>query len=101
MPHPFSDKALNKGTRNFKAQFDALPNDVKRQAVEKYRLFLSSPQNVDFRRLLQFNSGIYYRAKISQGRAGYRAVARLDGGTLIWFFIGPHDAYDKLLKILR
>ena len=31
---------------------------------------------------------------------GYRAVAVREEGTVIWFWIGTHADYDKLLKQL-
>lgn len=29
---------------------------------------------------------------------GYRALARCRGNTLFWFWIGPHDEYERILK---
>jgi hypothetical protein len=31
---------------------------------------------------------------------GYRAVGVVDGDTVIWFWIGSHADYDKLLEYL-
>jgi len=29
---------------------------------------------------------------------GYRAVGKLDGDQIIWFWIGSHGDYDRLLR---
>ena len=31
---------------------------------------------------------------------GYRALAVRDGDTVIWFWIGAHDEYERLLRTL-
>jgi hypothetical protein len=31
---------------------------------------------------------------------GYRAVGALDGGTVVWFWVGSHADYDRLLEQL-
>jgi hypothetical protein len=31
---------------------------------------------------------------------GYRAVGVREGGTIIWFWIGPHAEYERLLSRL-
>jgi hypothetical protein len=35
-----------------------------------------------------------YSVRISRG---YRALGRLDGSDMVWFWIGPHDEYDRLI----
>lgn len=29
---------------------------------------------------------------------GYRALGQMDGEDIVWFWIGPHTEYDKLLR---
>ncbi|WP_442938626.1 ParE family toxin-like protein [Nostoc sp.] len=38
-----------------------------------------------------------YSARISKN---YRAVGQLDGDTVIWFWLGSHPEYNKLLSQL-
>ncbi|MFY7787347.1 MAG: hypothetical protein ACOVQA_05680 [Thermoflexibacteraceae bacterium] len=41
--------------------------------------------------------GSIYSARITDS---YRAVGVLDNGEIVWFFIGTHTEYDKLLSQL-
>ncbi|WP_449363080.1 ParE family toxin-like protein [Trichothermofontia sichuanensis] len=38
-----------------------------------------------------------YSARISKS---YRAIGQLDGDTVIWFWVGSHAEYDRLLEQL-
>jgi hypothetical protein len=50
---------------------------------------------------LQFK-GVHTRRPIYSARIGlhYRALATIEGDTAIWFWIGPHAEYDRVLKRL-
>ncbi|HKB70715.1 MAG TPA: hypothetical protein VKH46_07715 [Thermoanaerobaculia bacterium] len=37
---------------------------------------------------------LIYSARIS---GGYRAAGTVDGGEIVWFWIGPHAEYEKML----
>ena len=39
--------------------------------------------------------GTHWSARITED---YRAVGAMDGDTVIWYFIGTHAEYDRLLK---
>jgi hypothetical protein len=67
-------------TRRFRELFARLPAHVQLQAREAYRLFVDDP--------------VTFSARVG---IGYRAVAALDGNTWVWFWIGSHADYDKLL----
>lgn len=36
-----------------------------------------------------------YSARID---LNHRALGILDGDTIVWFWIGPHDEYERLLR---
>lgn len=75
-----------------------LPEHVQKQARESYRLFASNPRHpsLQFKRVSQRRP--VYSARIS---GDYRAVGVRDGGDIVWFWIGPHHEYDRLLKGLQ
>lgn len=75
-----------------------LPPAVRRQARKAYRLFVRDAQHPS----LQFKP-IHPREPIYSVRVSlnYRAVATKEGDDVIWFWIGRHEAYDKLIKAMR
>ncbi len=75
----------------------ALPAQVRRQADAAYVLFRRDAAHPGLRfRQVHFPPPIY-SARVG---IGYRAVGMLEGGTVVWFWIGSHAAYDQLLKLL-
>ena len=81
--------------KSFWDAYRLLPRRVQRQARESYRLFAANPSHpsLDFKRVSRRRP--VYSARVS---ADYRALGVLDGGDLVWFWIGPHHEYDRLLK---
>jgi hypothetical protein len=81
-------------TPQFRALFSRLPTRVQQQAREAYRLFRENPHHpgLHFKKVLDDPPTFSARVGIS-----YRAVAALDGDVLLWFWIGSHADYDKLL----
>jgi hypothetical protein len=82
-------------TDDFWAMFEKLPLHIQELAREKYNLWKENPQHPS----LQFKKirGSIYSARTNDS---YRAVGILDEGDMIWFFIGTHTEYDKLLSQL-
>jgi mRNA-degrading endonuclease RelE of RelBE toxin-antitoxin system len=87
----------SKTTRHFRQMLAKLPSDVRRQAREAYRLFRQNPNHPSLRFKKVHNSEPIYSARIN---IDYRAVGVLDGNEIVWFWIGPHGEYDKLLDRL-
>ena len=72
--------------------YDALPEDIQEQADKQYALFEANPNHPS----LHFKPiGAYWSVRVSRG---YRALARRRGNDLFWFWIGPHDQYERILK---
>ena len=88
----------SKRTKQFRRQLDALPADVQRAAEEAYQLFQENPWNpVLHLGQVHGKRGLYWSARV-QGLK-YRALAIRQGpDTWLWFWIGPHAEYDKLLQ---
>jgi hypothetical protein len=84
-------------TRRFRQLFAALPAQVRRQAREAYQLFRRDPAHPGLH-VKQVNPDPpTYSARVG---IGYRAVGVLDGGTIVWFWIGSHADYDRLLALM-
>lgn len=84
-------------TERFRQLFAALPANVQRQAREAYRLFRQNPGHPGLRFKQVHADPPTYSARVG---IGYRAVGVLDEDTVVWFWIGSHADYDKLLKQL-
>ena len=69
-----------------------LPPGIQRLARKNYRLWTSNPKN----RSLRFKKvGEIWSARVGDD---YRALAQLRGGTFYWFWIGPHDEYERIIR---
>jgi len=72
--------------------YDVLPEAIQQQADKQFDLFEANPNHPS----LQFKpAGEYWAVRVSRG---YRALARRRGDDLFWFWIGPHDEYERILK---
>ena len=81
-------------TRRFREMFAALPGHVQRQAREAYRLFRDDPFHPGLHFKKVHADPLLYSARVG---ISYRAVCVREGDTIVWFWIGSHAAYDRLL----
>ncbi len=74
-----------------------LPAAIRRQARDAYRLFRQDPhhRSLHFKKLPPHDD--LWSIRIS---SNYRAIGRYRGDVILWFFIGSHADYDKLLARL-
>ena len=81
--------------RSFRDRYRHLPVQVQRQARESYRLFEANPRHpsLDFKRVSQRRPVYSVRVNLD-----YRALGVLDEGDIVWFWIGLHHEYDRLLR---
>ena len=80
--------------KSFWQAYRRLPDHVRRQANESYRFFVSDPghPSLDFKRVSRRRPVYSVRVSID-----YRALGVLDQGDIVWFWIGAHHEYDRLL----
>ncbi len=79
-------------TSDFWRLYRDLPLEVRQQARKAYRLWSENPGHPS----LRFErKGDYWSVRINRG---HRALGREYGGTLYWFWIGPHDEYERLIN---
>jgi len=84
-------------TRRFRALLASLPTQVRAQARDTYKLFRQNPLHPGLHFKQVHPDPPVYSARVG---LGYRAVGALNGDTVIWYWIGSHADYDKLLKQL-
>lgn len=76
----------------FRAAYDALPSAVQGQADKSFGLLKQNPSHPS---LHLKKVGRYWSARAA---IGYRALAvEIDDG-LLWFWIGSHADYDRLIR---
>ena len=82
-------------TGKFRKSFEKLPAEIQEQARRAYRLFIENPHHPS----LRFKS-IHSTRPIFSIRVGlnYRAIGIQDGNDIIWFWIGSHADYDRLIR---
>jgi len=78
-------------TRSFWAAYERLPAATRRLADKQIRLWRENPRHpsLRFRRV-----GRYWSARVSQE---VRVLGVLDGDVVVWFWIGSHDEYERLV----
>ena len=81
---------IGKTHRRFWRAFEKLPNSIQALAREKYNLWKSNP----FHPSLGFEER---RNNVCVVRIGnsYRAVGLREAETVVWFWIGTHEEYNK------
>jgi len=85
-------------SRKFRELFAALPPHVQQQAREAYALFQQNPSHPGLRfKPVDPGPPPVYSIRVG---LGYRALGTVDGDTVVWFWIGSHADYDRLLKQL-
>lgn len=82
-------------TARFRKHYENLPKNIREQAREAYKLFQQNPNHPSLRFKRVQSSKAIYSARISRD---YRALGLLDNETIVWFWIGTHSDYDKLLS---
>jgi hypothetical protein len=82
-------------TRRFRTLYAALPGPVRLRARQAYLTFKRHPAHPGLRfKCVDEAEGI------CSARVGihYRVLGRKDGDDIIWFWIGPHSVYERILK---
>jgi hypothetical protein len=81
-------------TESFRKALAGLPATVQEQARAAYRQFVRDPFHPGLRFKSVHPSEPIYSARIGRG---YRALGIMDGGTVVWYWIGSHAEYDRLI----
>lgn len=80
----------------FEASFEKLPERIKKVARKNYKIWKNNPKHpgLEFKR-------IHTKLSIYSIRVGYgwRAMGSVKKNIIVWFWIGSHSDYDKLIKL--
>jgi hypothetical protein len=84
-------------TKRFRKVYQDLPSEVRQQARQAYKLFIKNPNHPS----LHFKQ-VHAIKPIFSVRIGinYRALGVRESEFIVWFWIGSHSDYDKLISRL-
>lgn len=71
--------------------YNALPEAIRKQADQAFEYLKRAPH---YSSLRFKKAGRFWSARVT---ASYRALAVESNGDLVWFWIGTHDEYDKII----
>ncbi len=85
-------------TERFRKSLAALPDHIQQRARQAYKSFLRNQNHPGLQFKQVHSTRPIYSVRIS---LDYRALGVLDGDEMIWFWIGSHADYDRLLVGMR
>lgn len=85
----------SRATRQFWKLYASLSPDIQQRARRAYQLWQSNPRHpsVQFKKV--DDQEPIYSARVTDD---YRVLGLLEQGTMIWFWIGKHEEYERMLK---
>jgi hypothetical protein len=84
-------------TERFRKLYAAASPRQQAQIKASYKLWRENPGHPSIRFKKVHDTEPIYSARVG---LDWRALGVLDGGTVVWFWVGAHDEYDALLKRL-
>ncbi len=82
-------------TRDFRNCFARLPERIQRLARENYNLWKQNPHHASlaFKRVGRKHPAYSIRVGL-----GWRALGFPEDNNVVWFWIGSHAEYERLIK---
>jgi hypothetical protein len=82
----------HRANKSFWKLYEALSPELQQQARKQFRLLRNNPQHPS----LRFKPvGQLWSARVNDD---YRALAIKRTDAYVWFWIGPHDEYERILS---
>jgi hypothetical protein len=88
----------SKRTRQFRELYAVLPLVTRQQAYKAYLQFTDDPNHVGLNFKSLGGDPTWYSVRIG---ISYRALCKIEADAYVWFWIGSHAEYDKVLKQRR
>lgn len=85
----------SQATPKFWKLYARLPQRLQQRTRQAYQLWQVNPGHPSLRFKRVDDEEPIYSARIGED---YRVLGLLEGDTIIWFWIGAHDEYERLLK---
>jgi hypothetical protein len=87
----------SRATPRFWKAFRELPSEIQDAARKAYRLFQESSRHPSLQFKKVHDQEPLYSVRVT---LGYRALGLVQGDEIVWFWIGSHADYDRLLSSL-
>lgn len=88
---------ISRTSSRFWDAYADLPEEVKRRARKAYQLFEENPRHPGLRFKKVHTDAPIYSVRITRD---YRALGVRDEQAIVWFWIGSHAGYERLLTQL-
>lgn len=88
----------SKTSERFWKCYAELPVAIRKQAKEAYKQFQEDPYYPSLHFKQVHSTRPVFSVRITKD---YRAVGIIQGADIIWFWVGTHSEYNKILKQLR
>ena len=88
---------ISKTTARFRTALAALSPEIRQQARDAYKLFKQNPHHPSLRFRRVHPTEPIFSARVT---LGYRAVGIREDDTIVWFWIGAHAEYERVLSRL-
>ena len=85
---------ISQTTRRFWKAYRQLDENVQKKARRAYEPFEQNPQHPSLHLKKVHPTEPLYSARVS---LNHRALGMRDGNEIVWFWIGPHDEYERLI----
>lgn len=83
-------------TSRFWKAYRQLDKNVQKKARRAYELFEQNPQHPSLHFKKVHPTEPLYSARVS---LNHRALGMREGNEVVWFWIGSHDEYERLLEM--
>jgi hypothetical protein len=85
----------SRAVSSFWRGYNLLPEEIQKSALKQYRLWLENPRqpSLHFKKI-----GLYWSARVTEDYRALGIIAVMEQDTILWFFIGTHIEYNRLLK---
>ena len=84
-------------TSRFRKSFAGLPPNVKETARKAYKQWKENPKHPGLKYKQIHKTELIYSVRIG---ISWRALGVKKSNTMIWFWIGSHEEYNKLIASL-
>ncbi|MFN8283315.1 MAG: hypothetical protein U0U67_08885 [Chitinophagales bacterium] len=82
-------------TKRFRETYAVLPEHIKQLTLKNYKIWLTDPSHPSLHYKQVHTIKPIYSARVG---ISYRVLGVQRDEAMIWFWIGSHSDYDKLLK---
>jgi hypothetical protein len=81
------------GNEEFWRRYYLLPEHVRAQSRQAYRLFMSNPDHPSLRFKKLNGPGDFWSVRFG---GGYRAVCQRDGENVVWLWVGTRQDFGRM-----